>query len=123
MKFENIYGFLKEIQHNKGKKCKLLLDSLLAGTVYFDVNAYGRYGRLWTHSLETVIREAADRDKKSARDFALWKAAKPGEPSWISPWGRGRPGWHIECSTMARWGESSQLTGQLLQKINKCIKI
>ena len=63
---------------------------------------YGRYGRLWTHSLDTEIREAADHHKRGPRDFALWKAAKPGEPYWDAPWGKGRPGWHIECSTMAR---------------------
>lgn len=73
-----------------------------AGSVYFDVQAYGRYGRLWTHRLDTQIRDSIDKDKKGPRDFALWKAAKPDEPSWESPWGLGRPGWHIECSTMAR---------------------
>ena len=46
---------------------------------------------------------AADKEKKNPRDFALWKAAKPDEPWWESPWGKGRPGWHIECSTMARF--------------------
>ncbi|XP_064636904.1 probable cysteine--tRNA ligase, mitochondrial [Lineus longissimus] len=74
-----------------------------SGSVYFDVSKYGRYGKLWTHSMETEIRLTADREKRNPRDFALWKAAKPGEPWWASPWGkgRGRPGWHIECSTMA----------------------
>ena len=74
-----------------------------AGTVYFDVQLYGRYGRLWTHRLDTQIRDSLDKEKRGPRDFALWKAAKPDEPSWDSPWGKGRPGWHIECSTMARW--------------------
>ena len=45
---------------------------------------------------------AAPTEKRSERDFALWKSSKPGEPSWDSPWGAGRPGWHIECSVMAR---------------------
>ena len=45
-----------------------------------------------------------DSEKRNPQDFALWKAAKAGEPHWPAPWGNGRPGWHIECSTMARWG-------------------
>ena len=50
----------------------------------------------------SFIVPSADNSKQNARDFALWKAVPPGEPSWDSPWGRGVPGWHIECSTMAR---------------------
>ncbi|ELU08927.1 hypothetical protein CAPTEDRAFT_159831 [Capitella teleta] len=71
------------------------------GTVYFDVDKFGRYGRLQPQNPDILYREPLDKEKLSARDFALWKAAKPGEPSWDSPWGPGRPGWHIECSTMA----------------------
>ncbi|XP_013411806.1 probable cysteine--tRNA ligase, mitochondrial [Lingula anatina] len=71
------------------------------GSVYFDVEQYGYYGKLMTHSVDAQIRDAEIPEKRSARDFALWKAAKPGEPWWESPWGRGRPGWHIECSAMA----------------------
>ncbi|XP_014679512.1 PREDICTED: probable cysteine--tRNA ligase, mitochondrial, partial [Priapulus caudatus] len=71
------------------------------GSVYFDVSRYGRYGKLMTHSVEAEVRESHDPEKKHPRDFALWKAAKPGEPTWRSPWSAGRPGWHIECSTMA----------------------
>jgi len=52
-------------------------------------------------------------EKRAPWDFALWKASRPGEPSWPSPWGNGRPGWHIECSAMARWGERVAGTWQL----------
>ena len=74
------------------------------GDVYFDVAAYKAYGRLsgrQTEDQEAGARVAVDDRKKHPADFALWKAAKPGEPSWPSPWGPGRPGWHIECSTMS----------------------
>lgn len=73
------------------------------GDVLFDVAKDQEYGKLSGRSLEQMQGEgggAADK-KRSAADFALWKAAKPGEPSWPSPWGEGRPGWHIECSAMA----------------------
>ncbi|XP_040513683.1 probable cysteine--tRNA ligase, mitochondrial isoform X2 [Gallus gallus] len=71
------------------------------GNVYFDVNSWGeRYGVLTAVSPDTQ-GEAVDTDKRHGRDFALWKAAKPQELSWSSPWGKGRPGWHIECSTIS----------------------
>ncbi len=76
------------------------------GGVYFDVDSFPGYGALPHRSLEE-LRESAgarvevDQAKRSPMDFALWKAAKPGEPAWDSPWGKGRPGWHIECSAMA----------------------
>ncbi|MFL0579920.1 cysteine--tRNA ligase [Dietzia sp. 179-F 9C3 NHS] len=79
------------------------------GSVYFDVGAWsaspeGDYGSLSGHRLEEVDQgEGVSRGKRDARDFALWKAAKPGEPSWPTPWGDGRPGWHLECSAMATW--------------------
>lgn len=74
-----------------------------SGSVYFDVDKYPGYGELsgrknkesWTQEEEYA------REKKNPYDFALWKAAKPGEPYWESPWGKGRPGWHIECSVMS----------------------
>ncbi|MCE4625439.1 MAG: cysteine--tRNA ligase [Desulfurococcales archaeon] len=74
-----------------------------SGSVYFDVDMYPDYGRLsGRHSREQWRQEEeVAREKKNPYDFALWKAAKPGEPSWESPWGRGRPGWHIECSVMS----------------------
>ncbi|NWH44087.1 SYCM protein, partial [Fregata magnificens] len=71
------------------------------GNVYFDVKSWGkRYGVLTTIYPDTQDK-AADTDKRHGKDFALWKAAKPQELSWTSPWGKGRPGWHIECSTIS----------------------
>jgi len=73
------------------------------GDVYFDVRAFADYGSLSGQKLDDML--AADdseaRAKRDPRDFAMWKGAKPGEPSWSTPWGDGRPGWHIECSAMA----------------------
>src|SRR5919202_294644 len=72
------------------------------GDVYYDVESYPRYGQLSKQRPEEMreTEKSATGYKKSHLDFALWKASKPGEPSWESPWGRGRPGWHIECSAM-----------------------
>lgn len=78
-----------------------------AGDVYFDVRSWPNYGSLTRQSID-AMEPAADADprgKRDPRDFALWKGAKPGEPEsarWDSPWGPGRPGWHIECSAMSR---------------------
>ncbi len=74
------------------------------GDVYFEVEKCKNYGKLIHQSLEDLksgARIDIDERKKSPLDFALWKAAKPGEPFWKSPWGEGRPGWHIECSAMS----------------------
>lgn len=75
------------------------------GDVYFRPRRFGEYGKL-SHQpideLESGARIDVSEEKEDALDFALWKAAKPGEPSWPSPWSEGRPGWHIECSAMAR---------------------
>ncbi|MEG6523918.1 cysteine--tRNA ligase [Desulfotomaculum sp. 1211_IL3151] len=74
------------------------------GDVYFAVRSFAGYGKLSGRTLEDMqagARVEVDPRKKDPMDFALWKAAKPGEPSWDSPWGAGRPGWHIECSAMA----------------------
>jgi cysteinyl-tRNA synthetase len=75
------------------------------GDVYFDVLSWAdQYGKLSNQKLDNM-RAAADTDdeskKRDPRDFALWKGEKPGEPTWPTPWGRGRPGWHLECSAMA----------------------
>ena len=73
------------------------------GSVYFDVSKVKDYGRLTNQKIDQLQssgRIADDPNKKGPLDFALWKAAKPGEISWPSPWGEGRPGWHIECSAM-----------------------
>jgi len=75
-----------------------------AGDVYYRVEAFAHYGRLSGRSLEDMeagARVEVNETKEHPMDFALWKAAKPGEPSWDSPWGKGRPGWHIECSAMS----------------------
>ena len=74
------------------------------GDVYFEIRRFPPYGRLSGKNLEDLLvgaRVEVDERKRDPRDFALWKSAKPGEPSWESPWGPGRPGWHIECSAMA----------------------
>uniref|UniRef100_A0A8C6U4Z7 Probable cysteine--tRNA ligase, mitochondrial n=1 Tax=Neogobius melanostomus TaxID=47308 RepID=A0A8C6U4Z7_9GOBI len=77
------------------------------GDVYFDIQSIGdRYGR-FIGAMES--QETVSLDKKDPRDFALWKKSKPQEPFWESPWGRGRPGWHIECSTVASSVFGSQL--------------
>jgi cysteinyl-tRNA synthetase len=86
-----------------------LLDKGLAyanpnGDVYYSVTKFERYGRLSGKSLEDLRageRVDINHDKNHPMDFVLWKGAKPGEPSWSSPWGEGRPGWHIECSAMS----------------------
>jgi cysteinyl-tRNA synthetase len=74
------------------------------GDVYFSVRSFSEYGKLSGQSLddlESGARIDPTEQKKDPLDFALWKSAKPGEPSWDSPWGKGRPGWHIECSAMS----------------------
>ncbi len=86
------------------------------GDVYFEVRRFPRYGRLSGKNLEELLagaRVEVDERKRDPRDFALWKSAKPGEPSWESPWGPGRPGWHIECSAMSMeyLGESFDIHG------------
>ena len=78
------------------------------GSVYFDVDAWvkagGDYGSISGNKVEEMEQgETSNAGKRGARDFALWKAAKPGEPSWPTPWGDGRPGWHLECSAMSTW--------------------
>ncbi|MFI6870604.1 cysteine--tRNA ligase [Nocardia sp. NPDC050406] len=76
------------------------------GNVYFDVLSFPDYGKLSGHRLDDVHQgenAGVGEGKKDQRDFTLWKAAKPGEPSWPSPWGPGRPGWHLECSAMAEF--------------------
>ncbi|KAJ3584641.1 hypothetical protein NHX12_015136 [Muraenolepis orangiensis] len=79
------------------------------GDVYFDIGSIGpRYGKL-TGAVEQHSEATGDTDKRNTRDFALWKSSKPQEPSWASPWGEGRPGWHIECSTIASSVFGSQL--------------
>ena len=74
------------------------------GDVYFDVRSFADYGKLSGQKIDDLLPaadSAHESRKKDPRDFALWKSAKPGEPSWPTPWGDGRPGWHLECSAMA----------------------
>ena len=101
-----------------------LVDTLLAkgmayrvdGDVYFQVDRYPVYGRLSKRNVDDLqagARVDVDERKRHPMDFALWKGSKPGEPSWDSPWGPGRPGWHIECSAMAmrHLGETFDIHG------------
>src|SRR5437588_38195 len=86
------------------------------GDVYFEVRRFPTYGKLSGRNLDELLAGArvdVDERKRDPRDFALWKAAKPDEPAWPSPWGPGRPGWHIECSAMAMryLGESFDIHG------------
>ncbi|HEV8615729.1 MAG TPA: cysteine--tRNA ligase [Methylomirabilota bacterium] len=86
------------------------------GDVYFEVRRFPPYGKLSRKNLDELLvgaRVDVDERKRDPRDFALWKSTKPGEPSWPSPWGAGRPGWHIECSAMAMQylGESFDIHG------------
>ena len=85
------------------------------GDVYFDVGKDAQYGKLSNRSIESVHGDGGETAarKRHVADFALWKSAKPSEPSWDSPWGKGRPGWHIECSAMSRklLGETFDIHG------------
>ncbi|MEO6306678.1 MAG: cysteine--tRNA ligase [Nitrospiraceae bacterium] len=88
----------------------------VAGDVYFQVEKYPAYGRLSKRKLDDLqagARVEVDERKRHPMDFALWKSSKPGEPSWESPWGSGRPGWHIECSAMSmkHLGETFDIHG------------
>ena len=77
---------------------------VLNGDVYYDTTKFKEYGKLSHKNIDELkagARIEVNEDKKNPTDFVLWKAAKEGEPSWDSPWGKGRPGWHIECSTMS----------------------
>ncbi len=86
------------------------------GDVYFSVETFKGYGKLSGRSTEDAldgVRVENDEDKRAPLDFALWKSAKEGEPFWQSPWGKGRPGWHIECSVMnyATFGDQLDIHG------------
>lgn len=86
------------------------------GDVYFAVDSFPSYGKLSHRNLEDAmngVRVENDENKQNPLDFALWKSAKPGEPMWDSPWGKGRPGWHIECSAMNKkvFGEQIDIHG------------
>lgn len=104
---QQIVDFVSKIEKNK------FAYATSDGSVYFDINAFekagNKYARLepWNVGNKELQAEGEGAliektsEKRSEADFALWKSSKPGEPSWPSPWGNGRPGWHIECSAMA----------------------
>lgn len=76
---------------------------LFLGSVYFDTKKYGKYGKFCSvDSDSSFSEEEQNLEKRNPKDFAVWKGRKPGEPFWETSWGTGRPGWHIECSVMAR---------------------
>ncbi len=86
------------------------------GEVIYSIKSFENYGKLSGKNLEELqsgIRVEISDKKKDPLDFTLWKPAKPGEPSWDSPWGKGRPGWHIECSAMSKalLGETFDIHG------------
>jgi len=89
---------------------------ILSDGVYFDVTTFPDYGKLSGQKMDELragIRKDLNNEKRNHQDFVLWKFSKPGEPMWGSPWGDGRPGWHIECSAMSRkyLGESFDIHG------------
>lgn len=118
--FEKDYQALSLRPHSKNPRVTEFMDQIIEfisqlvendkayvadGDVYYNVHAFDGYGKLSHKKLEDLesgFRIEVDERKKHPADFALWKSAKAGEPSWTSPWGEGRPGWHIECSAMAR---------------------
>lgn len=129
--FETDFNALKLRRHSRNPKVTEFIDQIVTfveeliqhgrayeieGDVYFDVHSIPDYGKLSHKNLEDLesgFRIEVDARKKHSADFALWKRAKEGEPSWPSPWGDGRPGWHIECSAMARalLGETLDIHG------------
>jgi cysteinyl-tRNA synthetase len=97
---EHIEKIIELIQELENKGLAYPVD----GDMYYDTTAFPDYGRLSGQNLDDLdagARVDVDEGKRHPADFALWKAEKPGEPAWDSPWGRGRPGWHIECSAMS----------------------
>lgn len=98
---ENMDEIIEFIDHLVAKNSAYVVD----GDVYFKTGSFQEYGKLSKQSLEDLLAGArieVDEKKENPLDFALWKSAKPNEVFWISPWGEGRPGWHIECSSMVK---------------------
>lgn len=98
---EHISDIIKFIKELENKEYAYNVD----GNVYFNINKLSDYGKLSNKNVDDLVSGArieVNNEKRDPFDFALWKKEKPGEPSWNSPWGSGRPGWHIECSVMAR---------------------
>ena len=109
---EHIPDIIKTVQTLIDKGFGYVID----GDVYYSVEKFPYYGQLSGRNLDDMLAGArvdVDERKHNPMDFALWKAAKPGEPAWDCPWGKGRPGWHIECSTMSMkyLGESFDFHG------------
>ena len=107
-----IEGIIKLIQRLETKGYAYEVD----GDVYYEIKKFDGYGMLSKRDIEQMLagaRVEVDTRKRNPMDFALWKSAKPGEPKWPSPWGEGRPGWHIECSAMSmeHLGESLDIHG------------
>ena len=97
---EHISEIIKMVKNLEKKGFAYAVD----GDVFFDVSKFKEYGKLSNQDIDELksgARVEVDKRKKEAIDFALWKKAKEGEPNWNSPWGKGRPGWHIECSVMS----------------------
>ncbi len=129
--FEEDYARLRLRPHTKNPRVTEHMDDIIKlvegiiesgkgyvidGEVFFSIDNFESYGKLSgkkLDELEAGQRVEVDKRKKNPMDFVLWKPAKPGEPSWDSPWGKGRPGWHIECSAMIRalLGESIDIHG------------
>ncbi len=111
-----VTGFIEPIVEFIGVLIDKGMAYPLEGDVYYSVEAFSGYGKLSGRKLDEMeagARVGIDARKNNPFDFALWKAAKPGEPAWESPWGMGRPGWHIECSAMS-WkhlGETFDIHG------------
>ncbi|HEY8542706.1 MAG TPA: cysteine--tRNA ligase, partial [Pseudothermotoga sp.] len=104
--------FIQEIIYSIEDLIKKGHAYVVEGDVYFDVKSFPKYGELSHRSLDDMIagaRVEVNEKKRNPLDFALWKSAKPNEPAWQSPWGLGRPGWHIECTIM-----STKLLGSTL---------
>jgi cysteinyl-tRNA synthetase len=109
---DNIAGMIEIIQRLMEKGIAYAAGS----DVYFSVESYSEYGKLSGRALEDMLagaRVEVDVHKRNPMDFVLWKGSKPGEPAWESPWGPGRPGWHIECSAMGKrfLGETFDIHG------------
>lgn len=98
-----LYSFKLNISGTLNNSLKFyFLKYFIIGSVYFDTKKLKTYGKLRLLSEHDEFENKDHVEKKNPRDFCLWKGAKPNEPSWETPWGKGRPGWHIECSAIAR---------------------
>lgn len=101
---EHIEDMIKIVQTLIDKGFAYTVDENGSSSVYFSVERFPEYGKLSKKKIDELTagaRVEVDERKRNPLDFALWKASKPGEPWWESPWGKGRPGWHIECSAMS----------------------